>query len=283
MTHLVGTLTALNTNVTRPQWTKKTYAIPSASWPAGTIWAYIILSHEGHAAGSAQDFAWIDDCSFLKTTLTAFDTSTLMDYIEGSVKPFLHYKLAVAESPFNITLQGNLEYDPLGTLVHITEPAEIQQVSASMPATWVYAGDGALNPIAIPTSRLTDRADTSGIYQSIRVGFDTTLPAAASPAYLDDVVLIPVDNGYAALPADDHQHILLDSQSDNPGIMVSPDGAVNNQVYYSSLRKRFTLDPQNGSNFAILNVWQDSLYNQIGQFLANVNMVYTPHYLLPVK
>ena len=99
---------------------------------------------------------------------------------------------------------------------------------------------------------------------------------------MDDLVLIPVDNGYATVNAVEARYIIVDSQSDMPAVLKSYDGSINKAARLSegSLRQSLKLDPQNGSNYAILDKYADSSGNEYGQFLRDVTLKYKPFYLL---
>lgn len=108
--------------------------------------------------------------------------------------------------------------------------------------------------------------------------------------YSDGMFLLPEDNGYAVIDAEDNEHLIIDSRSDLPSWLFTSDGTKEKAVIADQGSvSPFTIDPRknpmeaasgSGSNYACLLVWTDENGNQPCQFLADITMKYRPRYLL---
>ncbi len=271
----VGHLHAPLITANKYTWTNYTYAVPAANWPATTAEIKIeIWMNVAWAPPDDRDTIMVDLASFMQTTSAlSAQLQDYSDHIEGFVRPFFHYKTSAAATK-NLSLQAKLVDDALGD---ITSLAEQETKSVSMLTTWIYQD---FPPIELPTSKVPDAATTTSLEQYLEVDFDSSI-AGATTLSIDDLSLIPVENGYAAIPAESNSHLIIDCQSDLPGVLASLDGTLDTAVWYESggLRDRFTLDPINGSNLAVLEDFRDSSGNAFGQFLMELKLKYRPRYL----
>lgn len=273
---LVGTITMETIWEENAAWKQSAFDVASASWPAGTtqvkIRIFVVVPYQPDESGT---WVIVDDVNLSLAPVQAI-TETYSDYIKGETRPFLHYKISTAASSKTLALQGKIKDDAAGD---ITSLAEQVSLTVSMPDDWTY--QKLTDNLPLPTSRIPDSADTSGIEQYLEVDFDSSL-AGGLTISIDDLALIPMDNGYAEIPAESNQYLILDSNSQVPALLSSLDGTIDTAIQYSepgALRRIFTVDPQNGSNFGALMDYRDSSGNAVGQWLADVTLKYRPRYL----
>jgi len=281
---LTGTLTVVDTMTTRNSWTPANLEIEAADWPALTTQVKIkVTSQVARAVGQsgavlgepAYDKAFFDFCS-LKEGSPFFLGRELLSKTEGRSKPFLHYKITAVQVEKKFSLAGRLWDSGTG----YTPWIEIDNPQVDLPGTWTFQGDGYMDPFEIPNFGLPSDEDTpAAFYQELQAKMDSAV--AATTMHVDAMALIPTDNGYAVLGADDSRHLIIDSQGDMPAFLRSFDGTKANSIILDTGKvKPFKLDPQNGSNFACLLVWTDGDGNQPAQFLADLKIKYYPRYLV---
>jgi len=278
-----GTLTPLNTTAIKSSYTQVSYAIlagTATALPASTVKIKIRFTMNGRMwDGDAYDNFQVDDVVFYQSSTSLALTAAFdLDSIKGYVKPFLHAKLGVADSDLDFALDGKLTD---GT----NDITDFEGITSSdgqaLDNAWEYV-DGGLESFEVPNVRISDSATTTGLDQEFKLGI-ANIGAGSTPLSLDDLVLIPIDNGYCAVPAlEDTQYLVLDSTSDMAGVLKSYDGTITNAARLSNatMSSRFYLDPQNGSNLAILEKWIDASNNEYGQLLMDVVIKYRPFYLI---
>jgi len=148
-----------------------------------------------------------------------------------------------------------------------------------MPVTWTYQP---FKFIKIPSSPGAESMDTATLEQCLQIQFDPSLTGEGTVS-IDDLALIPSDNGSAVIPSESNRHLILDSNSAYLAVLVSIDGDIDKAVILEApgaLRKAFTLDPQNGTNIGALMDFRDASGNAVGQWLADVTLRYRPRYLV---
>jgi hypothetical protein len=275
---LIGTLTVLDTLEEKRRYTRESILIDSLDWPALTTKIKLEFEMSGRMEGSKKyDSVYLDHVRMRPASEPeALTTSFDLDDIRGFVKPFVHIMLNASESDLELGLNGNLTdgTDDITPLENITSA---QQVACY--DVWRYVDS--LSAFEIPNVRISDNAALTDFDQEFSLEIEG-LDSGSTPMSLDDLTLLPIDNGYCAIPGiEDNVYYIIDSRSDLPGVLVSSDGTIDKAAWFSSasLSRRFYLDPQNGSNLAILMRTQLS-YHEIGEFLANVTIKYHPRFLL---
>jgi hypothetical protein len=277
-----GTLTAFNSHDTQPKYRKVVYPIDVLDWPAGTTQIKIRFETYTRATSDPEgrllyDTIWLDQVRcYISSIADALTCAWDLDDIRGFVKPFVHAKLGAAETDLEFALRGNLT-DGTNDITPLAEVTSAED--QTMYNVWFYLD---MAGFEIPNARISDNAALTDFDQEFSFDIDS-LDAAFTPISLDDLVLLPIDNGYCAIPGlENNLYYIVDSQSEMPMVLVSYDGTIDKAAWHSqaSMSRRFRLDPQNGSNLAILETPMDSNWNDIGQFLMNVSIKYKPRFLL---
>ncbi|MFA4972888.1 MAG: hypothetical protein WC683_09760 [bacterium] len=277
-------LTVFDTDIAVWNYRKETIAIDSLDWPAGTVFVKVKFSMSGRAIHPfEQPWRYFYDAVYLDhirmrpaSAPNVLTTSFDLDTINGFVKPFCHMKLAASESDLEFGLQGNLS-DGASDITPLEGIASAQEIAVYN--VWRYVDAPAA--FEIPNVRISDNADITLFDQEFSMDIEG-LDSGSTPMSLDDLVLLPIDNGYCAIPgAETNLHYIIDCQSEMPGVMMSDDGSIDKAAWFSgaSVSRRFHLDPQEGSNLAIL-MRSQYLYNEAGVFLADVSIKYRPRFLL---
>jgi hypothetical protein len=272
------TITILDTKAKQAAWKPKTLKILAAQWNALTARARFRWTFTGTYiyTSSSQYWDWcaLDAASFRQSSYSyIFDGSEYIDRIKGYVHPALHYYLNAAQADRAVELYGNLVHDVYGEIGGVNA---LQRATLNMPATWIFE-DG-FRVMNLPTSGMGPEMDLSDISQRIVAHIDSAMTAGT--VYMDELALIPQDEGAAYIPAESNRYIVLDSMSPMPLILKSFDGTKTKAMVEDNaiLKRRFTLDP-GGTNYAVLirHVVDDG---EIAQFTANVRLRYRPRYLV---
>jgi hypothetical protein len=283
---LIGTLTVLDTLEEKRRYTRESILIDSLDWPALTTKIKLEFEMSGRCMERwdpypgyhvVYDSVYLDHVRMRPASEPeALTTSFDLDDIRGFVKPFVHIMLNASESDLEFGLNGNLT-DGTNDITPLENITSAQQVACY--DVWRYVDS--LSAFEIPNVRISDNAALTDFDQEFSLEIEG-LDAGSTPMSVDDLVLLPIDNGYCAIPGvEDNVYYIIDSRSDLPGVLVSYDGTIGKAAWFSNapLSRRFYLDPQNGSNLAILMRTQLA-YHEIGEFLANVTIKYTPRFLL---
>ncbi len=277
---LLTTLTPIWTTANQTSWKQMSILVPANTMPVNTTKVKLQIAFQaGWTFGEPQDACNVDLISFQQSSSAI--SATVEDYLAhlaADAFPFLHYKISTAQASKTLTLQGKVKDDALGD---ITSLAEEETLSVSMLTTWLYQK---FSRLGLPTAAFSDGADTSGLKQALEIDFDSSI-AGGLTVSIDDLALIPSGEGmgYAEIPAESNRYLILDSQSANPGLLVSIDGTLDTAVRYSepgALRRVFKLDPQVGLNLGALMEYRDSGGNAVGQWLADLSIKYRPRYLV---
>lgn len=270
----------------KSSWTKYEYTInatggSSPAWNANTTQIVIGFEMSGNKRyfedyHYSYDYISLDGVEFYQSSVNlALSAAFDLDNIKGFVKPYAHLKLDAAQSGLSFDLRGKITDGTNDiTDLELIDSSESQVI----PASWKYM-DGGLDAFEIPNARFSDNATTTDMDQEFELGISSL---STGTLYLDDLILLPIDNGYAEIAAEDDQHIIVDCQSDLPGILKSYDGTISKAARKSdaSLRQIFRLNPQDGSNLAILEKSKGASEMEHAQFLMNVSLKYRPLYLL---
>ncbi len=272
----ISSLTILSTMAGTWGWKQAPLLINPADWPAGTAKAAFGITAQTHRIPGGQDVIGLDLASFQQaSSALAAEFADYVDSLKGFVKPFLHYRVSAAANK-NLILQGKLTSPATGD---ITDYTELETLAVSMPEVWTYE---ATSRLRLPNAAASDAADMTAIQQALQILFDPTLTGGGT-IDVDDLALIPTGSGmgYAKIEAEENEHLILDSTSRVPTVLVSQDGTLDRAVVYSvsALAERFKLDPQTGANLGALMILTDANGNAIGQWTADVKIEYYPRYL----
>lgn len=203
-------------------------------------------------------------------TYTSANQTLLLDSIRGYVLPYIHFDLGANRNDVAVTLEGIPDVG-LGTYLTLCT-AEID-----FHSHWIWLSLPACN---IPGLASSDFADTSAMDYFVRIKL---VLAEANDINFDHFSLMPIDNGFGYCYAGD-QHSIFDSSSEVARVLWSDDGTIHNAFWnqWGVIHKPFTLNPQDGSNFAIHATNEDvaALDDQHRQFQNDVIIKYRPRYLL---
>ncbi|MHB8779818.1 MAG: hypothetical protein ACYC55_00330 [Candidatus Geothermincolia bacterium] len=272
-----GTLEVFNVNNSQLNFAFLSRTIAPAEWPALTTKGKAKLTFTTKGGGG-DDVVFGDLISFAQSSVSLAGLfETYSDYIKGDAKLLLHYKLSTAETDKTLTVQGKITDDSLGD---ISALQVLESLIVDMPDDWTYQELSKRK--ALPTSRIPDAADTSALEQFLEVDIDSSLTGGETVS-IDDLAILPIDNGYAEIPAESNQYLIIDCNSDFPAVLQSLDGTIDTATQYSepgALRRVFEVDPQNGTNLGFLMDFRDASNNAMGQWNADVHIRYRPLYLL---
>lgn len=267
-----GTLTALDTTKQQTSWAWHTYSVASASWPAGTTKVKLEFQMTGGQGAFDPDYAYLDEVQLYQSSGSLSLVADLsVNDIRGHVLPFVHARKSAAQTGVTTSIQGQIT-DSIGFSVSSKEL--VGSESIVIPTTWAYIQ--APEAFSLPTAWIPIEA-TSMIQR-----LDVTYSAlTAGTFYLDDLSLIPIDNGFVQISAESNENLVVDCQSELACVLVSWAGIKNESAALPQglVRQRLRVSPE-GTNMALLVKTLDASNNQVGKCFINVSLRYYPRYLL---
>ncbi len=270
----LGEIVILSTGAEKSPWTFVSRTILAAEWPATT--AKIKLWVRGRGRYPYDNRVFWDLAHFAQASSdVSARFSEYSDAVKGEVFPFLHCAITTSVTDKTLCLQAKLEDSILGDITSLQEQETITPGFVS--GIWAYQK---FSRLRLPTAAIADSADTATLKQDVEILFDPSFGAIS--VYIDDLTLLPIDNGYCKVPSGENRHLIIDSNSAVPAVLVSLDGTLDTAVQHSqpgALGKIFTLDPQAGLNMAILVILDELGYGATGQFYYDVTIKYRPRYL----
>jgi len=274
---LTGTLTVIDTKSYKRPWTLAPLQIDAADWPALTTQVRVKITavtgwqpQDGQSTGDI--IFW--DYAYLKEGTPFFEGDEIIGHLGEYVIPFLHYKSTVAQQNRGASINGRVSFGALNW----TDWSEIDESALDMKNVWTFQRAN-FKPFQFPNYGFSDNADIYAFTQGLQLVSGENV--AAATMYTDIVALLPCDNGWAVIESEDNQYLFLDSRSRTPRVLATyGDSILGFIIPEGSIKKGFTLDPQNGTNLGGLLIWTDDNGNQLAQWLADIKIKYWPYYLV---
>ena len=265
-----------NFNTSVFDWTKKIWIIDSGQWPVGTTQCKIRW-YWGQGFHTLLAFH-LDNSRLvaLPAGYNSFWGQVGVEGLQGVVLVIPHMKLTTAQTLKDTNLSALVSDSVYGDLADWTI---LESKELDFGNVWLYYINNHFKPIKIPSHGISEYADLTTLVQKIRLEMDETIPDTVD-MWVDCFGFIPVDLGFVDIPSGGYEHLIINGMSEIPKILTSWDGTLDTAMALPFTSGAgnvwFRLDPQNGSNLAMLVDCPNTGFF----FPADVAVQYRPQFLV---